>query len=387
MLLLLLSVLKHHHINIAEERGIKAWKASQEFTKALIHLLSAWVSFFLPFAYDSGLFIRKFISKFTWEQIGYASLALLVVYLAYTVYSAILHRKNEIKTVLFNASFYIIAAPLLWYLSVYIPQESWPRVFDIVLIYLPTIQSALVILKVNVLSKKRLSETLTEIERRPYLLLWLSYWSCWPMLDIIASITTTKLASIREINRIFLIIIIWIQYWEGSLLFFQAMDRFFNSIVSTDSALLSHPSIVKYTSMIFGKKANGEDANDEDAAVDAAIENAGRIQTVIGRVTSIYTWIRSNTIPAVFFGSIAAVIIGTILYRVLGVVSGALTFAICVFSAVDSAKVSLKKIDIMYESKLSFWVMLQALTFLSYVPVVGFFIGLWKVRIIEQHGW
>jgi len=193
--------------------------------------------------------------------------------------------------------------------------------------------------------------------------MWISFWACWPVLMFMqiliqrlplyfAKSNVEDFLLPGELDRAFIIFIIWLQFWRGSLVLHHSM----RSVLSiTNVSVCLGNGLGRITSLLLPGKLN---------------KLLPCMQTVLDTGSYISRY-RSLSHGLIF------VVVGVILvvlwtcYHAISLLCQVITLLILCFVAMDSANVVLKRSEDLYIKRLSFWVLLQIWTSCSQIPMLG----------------
>ena len=279
------------------------------------------------------------------------------------------HRKT-VTCVLFHASF-LLAGPALWQLAGLLPPEWVPVCLTHAVTTVPTLASLLVLGHAE-----RLKERAEALRRGakappPGVRLWLSYWSCWPMLAVMewSLLALPRLTPYYgqvgqlqgDLRRVMLVFVLWLQVWQGC--------RF---LQYTLSGLLQNTSVLETIAMCFGSRGLQllGFARGNLGAGGAAMTMSG---FQVFRKLTRRLWL-------VAVGASAAIALILVLvwlfYRAVAGVSSVITMALWCFAAMDSADTLSSGSRDLYPRKLAFWVLAMLWGFSTKLPYVGVILGL-----------
>ena len=202
---------------------------------------------------------------------------------------------------------------------------------------------------------------------------WLSYWTCWPLLDLLnTSIVLRFTDSVAEMPRVAIVLLVWLQVWQGSIHLRKLLRVAFRFVQNRLLAMLPGGALPNWVSAPFSTAR-------PEISVTSITGMAKGSVGMFGRVMSFLSWALKNKGFAGFIGCILLLFT----YKALFVVGSLLTAAIVWGTAVDTARiVSASKWEAMYKGRLSFWVLGRALEVLWMVPVAGTLLQLWHPVIL-----
>jgi|EP01046_Picozoa_sp_COSAG06_P003461 hypothetical protein len=191
---------------------------------------------------------------------------------------------------------------------------------------------------------------------------WLSYWTCWPLLILVNdSVVLRYTSSYEELPRLAIVLLVWLQAWHGSIHLRKLLRVAFRGMQTRVTAMLPGGRVPDWLSVGFSVGRPG----------------FGTLAGMGSKVQSIFSfvsWAAKNKVIAGCMAGVALIFV----YRALFFVGSLLTTAIVWGAAVDTARiVSASKFEGHYRPRLSFWILSRALEWLCMVPVAGTLLLLW----------
>ena len=190
--------------------------------------------------------------------------------------------------------------------------------------------------------------------------LWLSYWACWPALEVVDWLILQRYAMVApDISRAALVLLVWLQLWEGSRYLRRGLRSAFRAGYRRATAILP--------AQLFSLRAA--------LRLRPGLAASTRM---FGRAQALATWAAANKGFAV--GVLSVVLL--FVYRLLSFVGSLLTLLIIWGAAADTARVVSQNIKPIFSQRLAFWVLSQILQLLCTAPVVGGFLALWQPLLL-----
>ena len=359
-------------------RGDAGMVASQALARAAYDMVAAWALFFLPFLGDVAVAGHLLWKQLTWQQRCIAGLVVLCVYVLQATYrrlqaayrakraealkgmaeaqrSMVMKGKQTMviaKALVFEASFFFGVIPAVWYADALLPATGRGMLLGLTLWALPTALSASAFRKQDKIACR----------------VWLAYWSIWPALELLsryaapdadaaaaatgsaargmqgssAAGAASAIGRATIIRRGLVMLALWCQYWDGS----RRLHAAASAGATWCKAVLGgggggggprgagsggRPSAVSILSgRFFRKKANEAvtEATSPSAIVGGGSSLLGTLLRLATALRDLAAWGMKNKIVAAIGGCFVGLFALYMIYKVLGMVSGALTFAI-----------------------------------------------------------
>lgn len=369
-------------LEATQRRGMVAAEATDHFVQSLLALTRAWSDVFLPFWSD----IAHWISQ-AWKSLTGRQRVALVgsgfgAYLVAELYRTLLRHRQLIKRVTFQLAF-VVAGAVFWQLSTYVPAKCLKWVLSACITALPTVFSVTIYARASAQSEATPATTnwsgrgrapssgqLEENMQKQ----WLSYWACWPLLAALERIISVvpalaldsqNLPSVEGVlQRSLIVLVIWLQLWQGSQLFHMALQNF-----------LQRTRIIERFAGFFGagglqalRFLSGGTAGGVTAAVASTRGVFGVIRAISGRLWLIGVGVVS--------AAIAIFVVAWAFYRAFSLVSWTATMLFWAFAAADTADTITHGYHEFYSKKLAFWILAMIWEALTALPVVGMFLRL-----------
>lgn len=366
---------------MAKTRGADALVVTGKFTQVLVELVRAWTHFFMPFMNDLARWAAHAWSLLTLKQRLSVLCFIAAVWGVVRTVQELWKHQRLVKKVLFHASF-LIFGPAIWHLCGIIDQGWYSAVVAHAVTTMPTILSmaALSWVPLEPEVKPRSGRSDASRDRAPtadtipttnkqMLQLWLSYWTCWPVLSLlkvliervprlVGSAGVAHAAQLQsELQRAMITFVIWIMLWQGSrLLNLLLRACFFNT------------GIWENIAWFFGARGVEALVATKGGVVGAIISlSPMRMTRIIGHISS-----RLWLVGLFFFLTVSVVcLLLWVFYSAVSIVSQALTLLLWVFAALDSADALTHQAEGFYYRKLAFWVLAMLWDVVVILPYAG----------------
>eukprot|EP00466_Bigelowiella_natans_P012839 jgi/Bigna1/82113/fgenesh1_pg.88_\ len=386
------------------ERFLAASLSTKIFIRHGIGMLAAWGRLLAPFLTDILILLQELISRFSWEQRLIGAFTLLVLYGVYRTYQAVKARKDAILVALFQGS-YLLIGPLVWFaFRRAIPARFAEGVLLVITTVAPTFLS-LHAFRYSFIAngggggegQKRWKKSVWDQWKTCDL--WLSYWSCWPLVIGLTSlctnyITTAYAAQLyKEGSRAttattaasagaaggggggstvirtqmfasLATLCIWLQFWYGSKAFFSLASKLAAQIVPSSLGVLTAnmSSVSRVIKPLLGAGGN---------LSLSALRQQLSIMKTLG-----YLWENKLIFgPITFFVGILIFSLG---FQVYTMMTSVLTSLIWGGVALRSARAVANKEASVCSATIAFWILAQLLEASVWVPVAGSMISLFK---------
>mmetsp|Transcript_6414 Transcript_6414/g.10006 ORF Transcript_6414/g.10006 Transcript_6414/m.10006 type:complete len:622 (+) Transcript_6414:153-2018(+) len=385
------------------ERFLAASLSTKIFVRHGIGMLAAWGRLLAPFLTDILILLQELISRFSWEQRLIGAFTLLVLYGVYRTYQAVKARKDAILVALFQGS-YLLIGPLVWFaFRRAIPARFAEGVLLVITTVAPTFLS-LHAFRYSFIAnggggegQKRWKKSVWDQWKTCDL--WLSYWSCWPLVIGLTSlctnyITTAYAAQLyKEGSRAttattaasagaaggggggstvirtqmfasLATLCIWLQFWYGSKAFFSLASKLAAQIVPSSLGVLTAnmSSVSRVIKPLLGAGGN---------LSLSALRQQLSIMKTLG-----YLWENKLIFgPITFFVGILIFSLG---FQVYTMMTSVLTSLIWGGVALRSARAVANKEASVCSATIAFWILAQLLEASVWVPVAGSMISLFK---------
>lgn len=318
-----------------------ACEATQRVFPDIYYALSAWCNLLTPFLYDFGSLALAVNNTLSWIQRAMLAFACLSVYsVARSIRAFRQHRdhiQSSAKSVCFAASF-LLVAPAVWYILSCLPPACYPYLITLSTSVIPVLCSTRAFYTRDSKSSVR----------------WLSYWACAPVLDAVHLFVIQRWRpDSLDVQRLFIITVIWLQVWMGSRHVFHLLRVAFAGLK------LVLPSNLAQALRVPGSATPSWQA--------------------ILKFQRLASDLRDKKV-ALLLGSVFAIIVLT---QVISAVSGLLSLGIWVGAALDSERTVRHQLVPMYRQKLSFWILATALELVVQVPLLGFWVAMWRPLILS----
>ena len=353
-------------------------------------MIVSWMALLAPFAYDFVTLSQNLYSSLTTAQRLAIAGGFAFAYSSFKAYKAVVSHADKVKQIMFHLSF-ILSGPVIWVSLLYLPQGWIDYVSQAVLTWIPFGLSCNAFYKCSIIraqkspaaasrtsnSKKtylsklrdviskgtpkklssKTSHTLKRGQKRMAYIL--SFWSCWPLLILLSSLSKSVDDGVDDrmlqTKPILVIFSVWCLHWRGSTIFYTILSPLSAALI------LSVETASRY---IWERTV------------------AVRKLWVLKWFFSLTSWLMSSKIMMLGFGGVLFLIFLRFLFSFLGVVGATLKLAIIIGAAADSFRVVDLQLFDTYEQKLSFWILLQIFDVLTEIPVWGFMIRLWEPLLL-----
>eukprot|EP00041_Stephanoeca_diplocostata_P016628 m.328481 g.328481 ORF g.328481 m.328481 type:complete len:507 (+) comp20429_c0_seq7:295-1815(+) len=321
------------------ERFIAVQMASSNVLFAAKDLCIAWFDLVLPFYSD-----LSYTTKALWDTLDTTTKVLIVlavffVYGLFKVYIKAREHRHTLKRVAYQASFAIVA-PAVWYGSQYV----------LVGRMLPVTVGLMISIVPAFYSLRSFHASGGQRQRSEERGLWLSYWSCWPMVNYISAVVMHDVSAPSELQRLLLVLLVWLQFWEGSRLFPDLIMKgaLYVGLPVWNVATANLPQWVRNPSAFFFQH--------------------------FSRLSSAYEFAKGNK----FLSGGGILVVAYLFWSFVSTMSGLLTVLIWWAASLKTTEViSKKKVDD-YKGQLAFWILALGYTQLMMVPVVRYFAAIWE---------
>jgi len=322
--------------------------------------MEVWGSLLAPFVADVSSLIGQMWSKLSLEEQALVVLGLFVLYGGYQTYKAVQKRADAIMFVLFQVS-YLVVGPCIYLGWRCIPPSYSQPLVTVVLTVIPTCMSVLAFNRAQSAKRVKMWERWLACD------LWLSYWSCWPMLSLLFYMITTYTrddAMKLQVLSVFVALCVWLQLWYGSKAFFSLVSRAFSSITP------------------------------HEASASAVLPGAGRVFSAIRSTLSFSQQMSiietlqelwKNKMWSVPLLVVVVAVLVQLGWRIYSLFNDALTALIWVGVAFKSSQVVKRKESVRYAESLAFWVLAQFTQVALHIPVVGTFIALFRPVLLPVY--
>lgn len=225
------------------------------------------------------------------------------------------------------------------------------------------------------------SAPLSNLELRK---LCLSYWACWPAVALLKVLVAAAPRIVAlpgggagggdrdserfrsELQRAMLVVVLWLQVWQGSRLLLFSMHSLFPST-----------KIMEYLAASFGstgKKGLAVVRSGGDGLAPSSLFSIlNQLRSTDGVIGRVYRFVSTTASASLSFALIGVTLIALawLVYGSLRLVGSAATIAVWFFAALDSADTMMSGAQEMYNRKLCFWVLAAFWQILSTVPYIG----------------
>lgn len=362
-------------------RGLVAMGVTAEFTKVLVELVRAWTHFFLPFMNDLASGAAHAWSLLTLRQrLGVLCFIAAVYGIGVTIQLFWRHQRLVKKT-LFHASF-LIFGPAIWHLCALIDHDWYSTIVTHAVTTMPAVMSMVMLSWVPqepetkprsgaaaaIRARGDSADTIPTTNQQ-MLRLWLSYWTCWPVLSLlkvliervprlVGSAGVAHAAQLQsELQRAMITFVVWIMLWQGSrLLNLLLRACFFNT------------GIWENIAWFFGARGVEALIATKGGVVGALVSFSPiRMTRIIGKISS-----RLWLVGIFFFLAVSVVcLLLWVFYSAVSIVSQALTMLLWIFAALDSADALTQHAEGFYYRKLAFWVLAMLWELVVTLPYAG----------------
>eukprot|EP00928_Gymnodinium_smaydae_P061625 TRINITY_DN45666_c0_g1_i1.p1 TRINITY_DN45666_c0_g1~~TRINITY_DN45666_c0_g1_i1.p1 ORF type:complete len:658 (+),score=170.09 TRINITY_DN45666_c0_g1_i1:162-2135(+) len=359
-------------------RWCRAFDVTENYAHALVELIRAWTDFFLPFLSDVARWVLRFVRSLSVRQRLGLCFAGISVYTVVEAFRFVKRHTRKIKTVLFHGSF-LVGGPLIWYGSGLLSPEWLSSVLTQAITAVPAVLSALVLSRALLLrdaSPKGARRAAARADGdepsagMAPMRLWLSYWSCWPLLavleaalDVLPSLVALSgsAPSLQfELRRAMLTLIVWLQFWQGSKL-----------LQFTLESLLRSTSILDFVGNFGGRGVQLlRGLGGRGGGLGAAAASSRSSWRMIRWLSSMGSKLWMLGIGAVVVAMVLAVLVW-LFYSAVSLMSRILTLAVWVFAALDTADTLANHVEDFYSKKLSFWVLATFWGAIASMPYTG----------------
>ena len=191
---------------------------------------------------------------------------------------------------------------------------------------------------------------------------WLSYWACWPLLELMnRAVVLRYTPGCEELPRLAIVFLVWLHVWDGSMHLRKVLRALFRIVQNRATAFLPGGKLPVWLS----------------ASVAISRPSLSTLTAMGGRFRAILDFMAWAARNKVFAGCIGVVAL-LLVYRALFFIGGLLTTAVVWGAAADTARmVSNSKFEPNYRGRLSFWVLGRLLDWLCMIPAIGTFVLLW----------
>lgn len=324
----------------AVKRFNHMYDASTMFLKAGFNLCSAWGALVTPLFSDLAELAIVIWGEFTMEQRLAAVFAVGIVWAVMKIVTKAQEHKDSLKEAGFQLSF-LLVGPALWKLLFLLP-AAW-------LINLLTILTTIIPTAMSVRSYHRARSNARS--QRETTRCWLSYWTCWPTIVFVISITSSFAENIQELHVGMLILLVWLQFWRGSILIPDLLMKLLKN--------LGYPLLQAVV-----------------GSLPSVLTNP--FELVRRYYTTVWTYVTHNKLTA----GVAALITAGVLVRVFATISDLLTLCVWWGIGLKTTEVIGNKHHHEYQAKLGFWIISMVFEGITQIPAIGTVASLWEPIVL-----
>jgi len=342
-------------LEATQMRLVVALGVTDRFAQDLFALVKAWIDFALPFLSDLLGWAIDMWRRLTVRQRLVVSVAMPSVYaVVHVVFETVrVFRRHELvlKKVIFHTSF-LVGGPLVWYLCGALPTDWLPWCVSHAITTMPTFLSLLVL-------SHREQPHGTPTPMLGMQRLWLSYWACWPalaFLEAASAMATVPNNRHADIQRGLLTFVIWLQYWQGSLLFNLALRGILSraGFLENTASLLGGKHALKLLGLVRGGLGVTSSAS------------LGGTRLIARMMRHLWLVAVLTTFMTLIFAAMVYVF-----YRFVSMISILATALLWCFAAADSSDTLSRRAEDFYSRKLAFWVLAMLWEFVTQLPYIG----------------
>ncbi|GAB5355051.1 hypothetical protein AAMO2058_000172700 [Amorphochlora amoebiformis] len=326
-------------------------------------MLAAWGRLLAPFAADIVDLLIKGWNHLTLEAKGFILVGLLVLFGVVRTYRLVRERSDAILVAIFQAS-YLLVGPGVYLAVNLLPPRVAISTTTIALTLLPSVLSILAFRTSEMGQREQRGNMFAGWKKCD---VWLSYWSCWPILTSLLWAIVSYVADpliCTQLLAVLVALAIWLQFWFGSKTFFSLASILFAQIHPVvDMLSPAFPGFSTLRSML------------------SSSFSLSRQMSFMGTLSSL--WDNRWTVgPVVLVVAGMIITLGLRLYTFL---TNTLSAAIFWGVAFKSAKAIREKRSAQYSELLAFWILTQLTQVLVYVPVLGSMIGLFQPVLLPVY--
>lgn len=343
----------------------EASQASRELAHCTVRFVAAWLSVLMPVVADVAAVLATTWQRLAPRQRLFVCSSVVVIYAMISAFRAICKHSAAISKIVFQASF-LIAGPMLWFLSGHLSPLGLQWTLSIVLSGLPTLMSfhaacrglakqdtsiawSFGILDIQFLTQEEWCE------------LWIAFWALWPVLMMLRFATqrlphalpdyqSNQILLPNELDRALIVFTLWIQFWQGGIL----LNHTIRFTLGGNGAMFSAPRALLKRWVPSLPSMPG-------------INTAIQLKNVAFRKQSF-----GSTLQMAILLVVASILVVTwAFYHTLRLACEVLVLITVCVAAVDSANIVSQGSKDFYIKRVSFWVLLQVWRTFCQVPLLG----------------
>mmetsp|Transcript_29171 Transcript_29171/g.67843 ORF Transcript_29171/g.67843 Transcript_29171/m.67843 type:complete len:533 (+) Transcript_29171:102-1700(+) len=361
------------------QRGAHCYRASRTFAAGLVDLVVALLDVLAPFLSDAVHLLQRVWHRLGRRQRLWCFGVGLLAYSAIEAARAFSRNTGTLKRAAFEVSF-LAVAPLLWFgsglLSAGVLQQVLACMISVVPVALSFAHVWLTVPKEVQPGHSDASEKDVRRQAHETRKMWLSYWVCWPMLQLLYLAVQwlpqreQVTVSVTEMQQVLLVIVVWLQFWQAErLLSFLRVVGVANC-TKLPTELINQ--LRKRLSFLFGGFFSFGRSSDPKASpgVSVALERQLEMASRAGKWQRFLEVFLQGSSVSVLACLLGLAILALLFEKAVRLLTDLMNIAIFFFAATDSADVVFGSSEDFYLKRLCFWVLAISWNILLGVPML-----------------
>eukprot|EP00039_Didymoeca_costata_P024446 m.10305 g.10305 ORF g.10305 m.10305 type:complete len:451 (+) comp4238_c0_seq1:288-1640(+) len=318
--------------------------ATRTFLVAGIRMTLAWGTLLMPMLSDLGMLFLLIWGDLTVDQRMAVVFSGLGVFIVYKLAMKARENKEVLKEAAFQGSF-LLVGPAIWKLLFFTSVQTVSSCLVILTTWVPTVMSIVTYMRVKKAGKGH---------HKASSRLWLSYWTCWPTVEVFTSAAVAYGQGIQELHVGLIILLVWLQFWGGSLHVPDLVMKFFYAVLLPmwSLAVTNLPSFVRNPFIL--------------------------VERYAGNVSKIVSLAKENKVVAAILALVVVVVLG----RIFTTISSVLTLCIWWGAGMKTTDIVASHLEYEYQPNLGFWILGMLFELITMIPLVGSVVGMWEPIVL-----